>query len=182
MSGTSEGVAKGWLSRPRFDPQKAKEYADAYRKSEKGAAIIKASKRRSWEKLKADPVRYDNFLRKRREDARLRRLGNERSQEEVTEQRRRAARTRWEKHNELKAMKPLDVTLPPKVSKPWMRDRYKPLFVENKNTVKRGRPRKKKPVRPHCDHNQGFKFQMTEVGMKRTCNACGHSFIEVARR
>lgn len=166
MSGNSESVRKGWLKRPRRDHQKRKEYHENYRRSEKGRASLKASKRRYWEKLKADPVRLDLSRAKVREAMRLRRL-------------REPKKERKPRDRKPKPMKPIKVGNPRKI---WASQKYRGLFVENGKTVRRGRPRKVKAERPHCDHDQGFVFKMTDVGMRRTCKACGQSFTEVAKR
>jgi hypothetical protein len=76
-------------------------------------------------------------------------------------------------------MKPL--TIESERKKNWPSARHRSLFVENGKTIKRGRPRKKKAERPHCDHDQGFVFKMTALGMRRTCNCCKRSFTEVGR-
>lgn len=170
---------------PHRDPQKRKEYHEIYARTDKGSASLREGRRRYREKLKADPVRLDEHRRKAREAMRLRRSHPERKSQEWAAQRQRwkakpkKVRPPKEKKDR-KPMKPLDVHQERK--KNWVSARHQPLFVENRNTVKRGRPRKKKAERPHCDHDQGFKFEMTSVGMRRTCNCCGRSFTEVARR
>lgn len=180
MSGTSESVRKGWLKRPRRDLQKRKEYHEIYRRTDKGAASLKDGKRRYWEKLKADPVRLDECRRKVREADRLRRLDPDKRAQDNARWRTRYARLPKKPKKDRKPVKPLDVTKEHR--KIWAADRQKSLFVENAKTIKRGRPRKKKTDRPHCDHDQGFVFKMTEVGMRRTCNTCKRSFTEVAKR
>lgn len=180
MAGNSESIRKAWLKRPRRDQQKCKEYHDSYKQSEKGAASLKEGKRRYWEKLKADPVRLELQRSKVREAMRLRRLHPEKRTEENARWRERHQAKPKRPRRDRKPMKPLDVHQERK--KTWVSARYKPMFVENGNTIRRGRPRKKKTERPYCAHDQGFKFKMTEVGMKRTCNCCGRSFTEVAKR
>lgn len=154
---------------PHKDLQKRKEYHEAYARTDKGEASLKDGKRRYWEKLKADPVRLELSRSKVREAMRIRRLRPGTKEVEPKDRKPRPKQP--------KAMKAL--TIRPK--KVWATDKYKPLFVENKRTVQRGRPRKKKVERPHCDHDQGFKFKRTELGMRRTCNACKRSFTEVGR-
>lgn len=185
MPVNSESVSKGWLKRPRRDIQKRNAYHENYRRTEKGAAILKEGKRRYWEKLKADPVRLDEQRAKVRAADRLRRLDPEKRAQENARWRERHPRQPRKPKKERapkdrKPMKPLDVTVERK--KNWVSARRQSLFVENAKTIKRGRPKKKKTERPHCDHNAGFVFLMTEVGMKRTCNACKRSFTEVAKR
>lgn len=165
---------------PNKDPQKRKEYHEVYRRTDKGSASLKEAKRRYWEKLKADPVRLELSRRKVREAMRLRRLHPEKREQENARWRDRHPSKPKRPRKDRKPMKPLDVTGERK--KTWVSARYQPLFVENGKTVKRGRPRKKKTERPYCAHDQGFVFKMTEVGMRRTCNCCGRSFTEVAKR
>jgi hypothetical protein len=165
---------------PHKDPQKRKEYNEVYARTEKGCASLKTGKRRYWEKLKADPVRLELSRSKVREAMRIRRLRPEAKEAEYAKRRARyKPRDRKPRPKKPKAMKPL--TIRPK--KVWATDKYKPLFVENKRTVQRGRPKKKKVERPVCDHGQGFTFHLTDLGMKRTCKnpACGRSFTEVGR-
>lgn len=175
---------------PHKDPIKRKEYNDIYRRTDKGSESLKAGQRRYREKLTADPIRLEQRRRQGREAMRLRRLHPENTERENARARERYAlkpksgrkrgRPTSLKPKDRKPMKPIDVNADRK--KIWVSARRQPLFVENRKTVKRGRPRKKKTERPHCDHDQGFKFKMTSIGMRRTCNACGRSFTEVAKR
>lgn len=163
---------------PYKDPQKQKEYYEVYRRTDKGTASFRAGRRRYWEKLKADPVRLEQCRRKVRESGRLLRMDPEKREKYNAWQRQRYAHLPKNPKKDRKPMKPIVVT----EKKVWARERQRSMFVENAKTIKRGRPRKKKTERPHCDHDQGFVFKMTEVGMRRTCNACKRSFTEVAKR
>lgn len=159
---------------PYADPNRRKEYNDLYRQSNEGRQRIVDGKKRYWERLKADPARLEVARRKVREATRLRRMDPvARAAENARCRERWALKPKPQK--EVRPAEQLD-------KKVWVSARHKPLFIENERTVRRGRPRKQKKVLPICDHTQGFKFQMTERGMKRTCNTCKRVFIEIAKR
>lgn len=157
---------------PNKDPRKRKEYNEIYRRTDKGAASLKAGKRRHWEKVKADPVRLELSRSKVREAMRVRRLHPDTKAKENARW-----RERWAARKQ-KPMKALEVER----KKTWVSARRQPLFVVNKRTIGRARKRRIKRELPACDHNQGFRFKMTDVGMRRTCNTCGRSFTEVAKK
>lgn len=166
-------IRANWRARLKADPIRLAKYNDRMRRYGKAYLerakqdpekwkSITVSKRAYMERMKADPERLERY------------------QEQQRESHRRLYHAKPKPEPKKRILTPKEPTPKPVAMHPInVREFKKPL-------LKRGRPRKpkksdKRTVMITCLHREGFTFTKLEVGLKRTCKACGKSFTEIPK-